>query len=339
MVAKGVDGMTRNASAAKNGPVFLRQEDFNARLPVEVVLDSLRDAFAAVAGGGAVQPPQSYGVIDGQVDVIWYPGILGTQNLFGAKLSPYLIKRKTGPKVTAWTVLCSTETGEPVLLCDSLALTIERTAATTALAIQLLKPQKARRLAVIGTGPVGMAHLHYASAVYDWSHVFLYSRNAESRGRALERVPSKLQPITEIADSAERAVVNSDVILLCTSSTTPVIDYRWLKPTQMFTSLTTTTPAAHEIAPEALVSLDVYCDYREVTPSTAGEMRIAAENHGWSPESVRSDLPELVSGKGRTPGQDRPIFFRSIGLGIEDIAIAAALLRQIESVPAGSPLR
>jgi L-arginine dehydrogenase len=330
MLAKGADGMTRSSDAAEKGLVFLRQEDFDARLPVKVVLQSLREAFAAIAAGQAVQPPQSYGVIDGQADVIWYPGILGIQNLFGAKLSPYLMGRTAGPKVTAWTLLCSTETGEPLLLCDSLALTTERTAATTALAIQLLKPEGARRLAVIGTGPVGMAHLRYASAVSDWSQVLLYSRNAHAKAQILEEVAPKLRPIAEIADSAESAVANSDVILLCTSSTKPVIDFRELKAAKLITSLTTTTPAAHEIAPEALAGFDVYCDYRKVTPLTAGEMRIAAENHGWSPESIRGDLPELASGRGREPTGDRPIFFRSIGLGIEDIAIAGALLRQME---------
>src|ERR1700733_3163524 len=139
-----------------NGVAVLRQDDFDARLPPAAVLDSLREAFAALGRGDAIQPPQASGVIADQGGVIWYPFILGTQKLFGAKVSPYLMARKSGPKVTAWTLLCSTETGEPVVLCDSLALTTERTAATTALAVELLKAADAHRLAVIGTGPLGL---------------------------------------------------------------------------------------------------------------------------------------------------------------------------------------
>jgi L-arginine dehydrogenase len=134
-----------------------------------------------------------------------------------------------------------------------------------------------------------------------------------------------------IADSAEAAVVDSDVILLCTSSTTPVIDHRWLKAPQLVTSLTTTAEHAREIAAEALPGLDVYCDYRATTPSVAGEMAIAARDHGWARDAILGDLPELVSGKARMPSQNRPIFFRSIGLGIEDIAIAGALLKRLEA--------
>jgi L-arginine dehydrogenase len=315
----------------KNGPIFLRQEDFDAHLPEEVVLDALREAFAALANGAALQPPQASGVIADQVDVIWYPAILGTHNLFGAKLSPYLMRRKDGPKVAAWTLLCSTETGEPVLLCDSLALTTERTAATTALAVQLLKPASATRLAVIGLGAVGMAHLRYAAAIYDWSETLVYSRHARSDSSILDRVPADIRRKITIADSAESAVANSDVILLCTSSTTPVIDHRWLKPPQLVTSLTTTAEHAREIAAEALPGLDVYCDYRATTPFVAGEMAIAAKDHGWSRDAILGDLPELVSRKARMPSQNKPIFFRSIGLGIEDIAIASAVLKRMET--------
>ncbi|MGH9706977.1 MAG: ornithine cyclodeaminase family protein [Candidatus Acidiferrales bacterium] len=307
---------------------MLRQRDFNARLPEATVLEALHEAFSALASGTAVQPPQASGMTAGQVDVIWYPGILGTHHLFGAKLSPYLMQRKAGPRVTAWTLLCSTETGEPVLLCDSLALTTERTAATTALALQLLKPAKAQRLAVIGLGAVALAHLRYAAKISEWSEVNVFSRHAHRDNSILQKIPANLRQKTSIAASAQSAVENSDVILLCTSSTTPVIDHRWLNPSQMVTSLTTTSTAACEIAPEALAGLDVYCDYRVTTPAVAGEMTAAVKNHGWSPDKILGDLPELVSGKCRKPAGNRAIFFRSVGLGIEDIAIASALLRK-----------
>jgi L-arginine dehydrogenase len=318
-----------------NGVTVLRQEDFDARLPAAAVLDSLREAFAALARGGAIQPPQASGVIADQVDVIWYPFILGTQKLFGVKVSPYLMARKSGPKVTAWTLLCSTETGEPVLLCDSLALTTERTAATTALAVELLKPAGAHRLAVIGTGPVGLAHLRYASEVADWSEIGIYSRNLREDKSIFERIPESLRAKVKIADSAESAAANSEVIMLCTSSTSPVIDYHVLRPGQIVTSLTTTTGYAHEIAPAALSQCEVYCDYRATTPSVAGEMRIAAKEHGWSPESIRGDLPELISKCAQKPSGKAPIFFRSVGLGLEDAAIASLLIEKL-GIPAGA---
>jgi L-arginine dehydrogenase len=77
--------------------------------------------------------------------------------------------------------------------------------------------------------------------------------------------------------------------------------------------------------------MDVYCDYRRTTPASAGDMKLAAELHGWSPQSVVGDLPELASGKADKPSYQRHAFFRSIGLGLEDVAIAYELFRYLSA--------
>jgi L-arginine dehydrogenase len=73
--------------------------------------------------------------------------------------------------------------------------------------------------------------------------------------------------------------------------------------------------------------MQVFCDYRVTTPGSAGEMLIAAEQHGWDKNAIVGDLPDLMSGSVQRPGYDRHVFFRSIGLGLEDIALANAIYR------------
>jgi L-arginine dehydrogenase len=73
--------------------------------------------------------------------------------------------------------------------------------------------------------------------------------------------------------------------------------------------------------------MDVYCDYRVTTPGSAGEMLIAAEQTSWRPEVIIGDLAQLLSGQAPVPSYQRHAFFRSIGLGLEDIALANALYR------------
>lgn len=76
-----------------------------------------------------------------------------------------------------------------------------------------------------------------------------------------------------------------------------------------------------------MTALDVYCDYRRTAPLSAGEMVIAAESHGWSADAILGDLPELVAGAVQPAFGRRHRFFRSIGMGLEDIAVAAEVLR------------
>src|SRR4051794_17421108 len=95
------------------------------------VQDAVRSAFRALADGTAVQPPQTLVLLPSGGDVITYTGVLpvsdDSPSLLAVKVSPYL-PQPTGPAlVTAWTLLLSLDSGEPVLLVDSKQLTAERT--------------------------------------------------------------------------------------------------------------------------------------------------------------------------------------------------------------------
>lgn len=66
----------------------------------------------------------------------------------------------------------------------------------------------------------------------------------------------------------------------------------------------------------------MYVDAR-TTLDVATELVQAAAS-GWDPAAVRGDLAGLVADKARPPSGQRPVYFRSVGLGIEDAAVAWA---------------
>ncbi|MBV4487418.1 ornithine cyclodeaminase family protein [Pseudomonas sp. SWRI153] len=284
----------------------------------------LRKLFRDLAAGNAVQPAQQWVEFpQGAGDFINYLGVLAEDGVYGVKTSPYIV-REQGPLVTAWTLLMSMKTGQPLLLCDAGELTTARTAATTAVAIDALAPSNAQRLAIIGSGKIAQAHLHYVKSLRDWQSISLYSPSLreDTETRAVLKT---IAPELNITDSRETAIAEADVIMLCTSSAGPVIDPVQLRKPALITSISTNAPRAHEVPPQSLNGMQVFCDYRLTTPGSAGEMLIAAEQHGWSQDSIVGDLAELLSEKVQRPGYDRHVFFRSIGLGLEDIALANAV--------------
>lgn len=284
----------------------------------------LRKLFRDLAAGSAVQPAQQLVEFpQGAGDFINYLGVLAEDGVYGMKTSPYIV-REQGPLVTAWTLLMSMKTGQPLLLCDAGELTTARTAATIAVAVDALAPLNATRLAIIGSGKVAQAHLHYVKSLRDWQSISLYSPSlsADAQTQALLKA---ITPNLKIVDSREAALAEADVIMLCTSSAGPVIDPDTLSKPALITSISTNAPRAHEVPPQRLNEMQVFCDYRLTTPGSAGEMLIAAEQHGWSEDLIVGDLADLLSEKVQRPDYDRHVFFRSIGLGLEDIALANAL--------------
>ncbi|WP_449122754.1 ornithine cyclodeaminase family protein [Pseudomonas sp. MPG01] len=292
-----------------------------ARIDVPQIL---RKLFRDLAAGNAVQPAQQLVEFpQGAGDFINYLGVLAEEGVYGVKTSPYIV-REQGALVTAWTLLMSMKTGQPLLLCDAAELTTARTAATTAVAVDTLAPTNATRLAIIGSGKVAQAHLHYVKGLRDWQSISLYSPSlsADAQTKALLKA---ITPNLRIVDSREATLVEADVIMLCTSSAGPVIDPAALSKPALITSISTNAPRAHEVPPQSLNDMQVFCDYRLTTPGSAGEMLIASEQHGWSKDSIVGDLADLLSEKVQRPDYDRHVFFRSIGLGLEDIALANAI--------------
>ncbi|WP_175652136.1 ornithine cyclodeaminase family protein [Pseudomonas sp. Marseille-P9899] len=306
-------------------PLVLDQQHARQLLAQVDVPQVLRDLFRDLAAGQAVQPPQQLVEFpSGKGDFINYGGVLAQERVYGVKTSPYIV-REQGALVTAWTLLMSMDSGQPLLLCDAGELTTARTAATTAVAVDALAPADARRLTLIGSGPIARAHLHYVRNLRPWQDIRLYSPSLNGKSASERDALTALDPRLSLHDDAEAALVDADVILLCTSSAKPVIDPAKLSKPALITSISTNAVRAHEVPPASLAAMDVYCDYRVTTPGSAGEMRLAAEEHGWKTDAIVGDLPELISGQAPRPDYQRHAFFRSIGLGLEDIALANAL--------------
>ena len=288
------------------------------------VPQTLRKLFRDLAAGNAVQPAQQLVAFpQGAGDFINYLGVLAEDGVYGVKTSPYIV-REQGPLVTAWTLLMSMQTGQPLLLCDAGELTTARTAATTAVAVDALAPLDARRLAIIGSGKVAQAHLHYVKSLRDWQSISVYSPSLQEDPETQALLKAAAPGLT-IATRLEAALADADVIMLCTSSAGPVIDPAALSKPALITSISTNAPRAHEVPPQSLNDMQVFCDYRLTTPGSAGEMLIAVEQHGWSTDSIMGDLADLLSEKVQRPDYHRHVFFRSIGLGLEDIALANAV--------------
>ena len=307
-------------------PLVLDAEAVDQLLPQIDVLQKMRQLFIELGRKQAVQPVQTLTLLpEDKGDFITYLGAASGAGTFGAKLSPYLIQ-ENGPIITAWTILMSMQSGKPLMLCASGRLTTERTAATTALAVDLLADKAAQRVAIIGSGAMAQAHWRHIQTLRDWQEVCIYSPNLAANQK-LQTEWQELCPAITFAASAEAAALNSDVVMLCASSGTPVLDEEAIAPNALVTSISTNVALAHEITPSFLPAAQVYCDYRETTPSTAGEMLIAARDHGWNAQQVKGDLAELATGSCELPGVDKPVFFRSVGLGLEDIAIANAIYR------------
>ena len=302
-------------------PQILDADAIRRLLPWLDVKKELTALFTALGNSNAVQPPQSITEFpNGAGDYITYLGVLADAQVFGCKMSPYIVA-DAAPTITAWTALMSMQTGQPLIWCDAGMLTTERTAGTTALAVDYLAPINGKTLAIIGSGAIALAHYTHVKTLRDWSAVRIYSPSLLTNPERLKAWKSACHTI-EICENAASCVMQADVVMLCTSSGTPVLAPADIGKPALITSISTNAADAHEVPPEFLATADVYCDYKSTTPDSAGEMKLAAKDHGWDSAAICGDLADLACGNASLPDYKKPVFFRSIGLGLEDLAMA-----------------
>ncbi|MFJ3777252.1 ornithine cyclodeaminase family protein [Streptomyces sp. NPDC090075] len=295
------------------------------RVSEQAVLAALRDAFRAPSLHAAPAPGQFTVDLPGGGDVIHYPAVLPHADVYSVKVSPYLPAPAGPAVVTAWTMLVSLSTGQPLALLDASELTVERTAATTVLAADLLLPPGARTAAVIGYGRVGRAHARYLRRLRPGMAVrAFFPRGIDEAGDDVRA-----------AASLEDAVTGADLVMLCTSAAGDVVDPATLPAGTVVTSISTNAPGAREMPPAAVRALDVYVDALTTLHVAADLTRAAAD--GWDPAAVRGDLSGLLAGHAQGPSGERPVYFRSVGLGIEDAAVAWAALHNDNVMTKGQP--
>jgi ornithine cyclodeaminase len=201
------------------------------------------------------------------------------------------------------------ETGVPTAVLDASAITEIRTAAVSALATRLLAREDAKTLAILGSGVQGASHLRALRLVRDFERVRVYSpRHAARLG-------------VEVAASAEEAVRGADVVVTATNSREPVLERAWLADGAHVNAAGASAPTSRELDTATVAAATLFCDSRESLEHEAGEYRLAVDEG--LIDGPTATLGEVAAGlhPGRTNAREITLF-RSLGLGIEDLAAA-----------------
>jgi ornithine cyclodeaminase/alanine dehydrogenase-like protein (mu-crystallin family) len=231
------------------------------------------------------------------------------------------------PSVQAWYTLMD-PTGAPVLGVDAGGLTKLRTSAVSALAADTLAPPSARTLLVVGTGALApwMARAHLQVRAYETVRV--WGRRRERAEAVVATILSDfagaaVRPAIAVADDLEAAVREADVVSVATTARSPLVHGAWLRPGQHLDLVGAFTPSMRESDTDAVTAAQVIVDDRLAARAEAGDL-IQAAAEGWSWDAVAGDLADLLAGR-VTPAADRPTLFKSVGVAIEDLAVARLL--------------
>jgi alanine dehydrogenase len=308
--------------------LLLRQDQIHALLNVSALNQALERAFIELSAGRASVPNRIAASTPDGCLLLAMPGYV--DKTLAAKLVTIFPgnHERSLPSHHAVIVLFDDQTGEPISLLDGTAITAIRTAATTAIATNLLARRDASVLAILGAGVQGQAHLQAVPRVRPFREVRLASRNPVDA----EAVAAGHSGV-RVSRSFEEAVRGADVVCTCTDASEPVFKFRWLKTGAHVNSVG--FGKGPEIDAATTRSARLFVESRSAfQPRPTG----AHELQGLDPQSA-AELGEVLSGAraGRTTDTDLTVF-KSTGHAAEDAAAARLIYELATERRVGQPI-
>jgi ornithine cyclodeaminase len=232
------------------------------------------------------------------------------------------------PSVMGTYLLLAGDTGEPLAALDGVALTLRRTAATSAFASRQLSRPDASRLAMIGAGALAPHLIAAHAAVRPIGNVAIWNRTPET-ARRLAASLDRTGLVVTATDDLEGAVRNADIVSTATMSRAPLIRGAWLAPGTHVDLVGAYTPDMRETDDEAIRRARVFVDTRSGMKES-GDIAQPLASGALAEAGIAGDLHDLAHGADagrRTP--DEITLFKSVGNAIEDLAAAVQVWRKL----------
>lgn len=285
---------------------------------------ALRDAFSRLAAGEAAMQARVRTEAKG-VKLSTLGAVIPGCQALGAKVYSTVEGR-----FAFVIVLFASDSGAPLATFDAAAITRLRTAASSVIAAQHLARRDAHTLAVLGLGVQGRAHaLQFADAFALREIRIVGPHLGEADARALQAdcgVPVRVCGATDAVDGA-------DLVVTASRSKTPLFDGPLLARGSFVAAVGSSLPTTRELDDTAMQRASVVAvEWREQSLREAGDLLLASPQ-ALLPQKI-VELADLVSG--RSPGRthdDEITIYKSVGVGLQDIAIAALAWRKLTTQP------
>lgn len=280
-------------------------------LSMREAVGRMREAFAALRAGTALnQTRRRLALPTGSV-LHSLAGAFG--KYFGTKI--YATHPKYGANF--FLLLFDAETARPLAQMEANCLGQIRTGAASGYATDLLAAPEASTLAIIGAGFQAQSQLEAMREVRNLRDVRIWSRSESKRSSFAKENGARA------VASAEEAVDGAEIVVTATASKDPVIESGWISAGAHINAMGSNQARRREL-PSQLVERAtlIAVDSIEQSKIESGDLLLAPVD--WADPRI----VELAQVERRPAGAPLTIF-KSNGLGVEDVAVAALVYEKL----------
>jgi ornithine cyclodeaminase/alanine dehydrogenase len=294
-------------------------------------VDAVEAGFLAAASNEALAPPAAaFHVPDGSYHAKAAALLTGDPPVMAIKLNgnyPGNPAANGLPTVQGVIYLADATNGRPLALMDSIEVTINRTGAATTLAARYLARRESRIAMICGAGVQGRIQAKAIAAAVKLDTMHIWDIRTDAAEELARDLSGEL--MLDVRPTANLAVTRqSDIIVTATSSKTAFLTSELVRPGTFIAAVGADNPDKSEIAPALYARSQAVVDSLEQCVEI-GDLHHALKAKAVTTTQIHATLAELVAGQKAGRSDDAAItLFDSSGLGLQDVASAAAIYRR-----------
>ncbi len=229
--------------------------------------------------------------------------------------------------------------GELLALMQADYLGQVRTGAASGVATTHLARPDAQKVGILGSGKQARTQLLAVCKVRPITRIHVFSPNEERRRHFAAEMSKECGCDVIPAASAEHAVRDQDIVITATTSRTPVLLGEWLAPGTHLNVIGSNFLGKAEVDVAAVRrSALIVVDNKDQAKLEAGDLKQAVDAGAIHWSDVRELGAVIV---GRQKGREHPddvTLFKSVGIALEDVAVAAQIYVKAKQAGAGKTL-
>ena len=311
-------------------------------LDMKDVLGAVENAFRHKGLGKVQMPPKVYLFYEKfNGDLRTMPSYVEDMDVSAVKIvnvHPDNAKNYGMRTVMAVLVLVNPHTGQPLAFMDATHITDMRTGGASAIASKYLARPSPKVLGIIGAG--NQARTQMLALITQFGHFDevriydLYPEKSKALAREFRRHFKEQVGKIKAVKEAKDCVVESDIVVTCTSARAPIVLDEWVKDGTHINCIGADAPGKQEMDPKILKRGRLVIDDWEQA-SHSGEINVPLSKGELSKDDVNAEIGEIVAGlKPGRENDEQITIFCSTGLAIQDcltakIAYDAALQRKV----------
>lgn len=319
---------------------ILSADDIRRALPMPAAILAVRDAFDQLSAGRVRVPPRiNLAVPPRNRTTLVMPAFLENGRHLGLKVINLFGDNPARglPLIHALVMIFDGDTGQPRAIMDGSRLTALRTGAASGVATDELARPDAATAAIFGAGHQARTQLEAVCAVRPIRRARVFDPEPGRAAAFAAEMAVELDIPVEVAVDAARAAAGADVICTATTAGEPVFPDTSVNAGTHINAIGAYTPVTREIPGETVARATVVMDSRTACLEEAGDLLIPLEMGLIGPDRLDTEIGDIIGG--HRPGRQSAgeiTLFKSVGVAVQDIAVAARALEAAQRLGLGS---